>query len=54
MTTTLPDSSRVPVAETTILASLPGYTPVEGRAPLTAGCSATLTLTLKKPASTRR
>jgi hypothetical protein len=32
-----------------IRASLPGYTTIEGRAPLTAGCSATMTLILKKP-----
>lgn len=33
-----------------IRAAIPGYVPIEGRAPLTAGCSATLTLVLKKPA----
>ncbi len=36
-----------------VTASAPGYVPVEGRAPVTAGCSATLTLVLKKPVSSR-
>lgn len=37
-----------------VTASVPGYTSVEGRAPVTAGCSATLTLMLKKPTASSR
>ena len=32
-----------------VRASLPGYVSIEGRAPLTAGCDATMTLVMKKP-----
>jgi hypothetical protein len=35
----------------TVRASLPGYTTVEGLARLTAGCNATMSLILKKPAT---
>ena len=49
---TLPQPFTLSKGVYVVRVSLPGYVGVEGRANLTAGCEATMTMTLKKPTGT--